>query len=58
MKHRYAVYSKNGELSFNCISHLHNSSTKLGDIINGAEVVYVGSLDECEAMVKAKFIKF
>ena len=58
MINTYAVYSKNGELSFNCISHIHNSRTNLGDIINGAEVVFVGSLEECKAMVKAKFIKF
>jgi len=58
MTNQYAVYSKNGELSFNCISHIHNSATVVGDTINGAEVVHVGSLDECAAMVKSSTLEF
>ena len=58
MTNQYAVYSKNGELSFNCISHIHNFATVVGDTINGAEVVFIGSLEQCEAVVKNSTLKF
>ena len=58
MTNQYAVYKKNEELSFNCVSHIHNSATKIGDTVNGAVVVHVGSLEECEAMVKSGPLEF
>ena len=57
MTNQYAVY-RNDELRFNCIIHIHDRDVKVGEIINGAKVVHVGSLYECEAMVKNSTLEF